>query len=62
MENQITIGIIITNGANRIRASFGDIQNIMTNAVVNVIVILIILVLASEIISSIGEIALGIFF
>ena len=52
MENQITIGTMITNGANKIRASFGDIQNIMMNAVENVMVIRIILVLASEMISS----------
>ena len=48
----MTIGTIITNGANKIMANFGDIQNIMTNAVENVIVIRIILVLASDIMSS----------
>ena len=52
VENQTTIGMIRTSGAKRINARVDDIQNIIANAVPNVVAILIILVLASEIISS----------
>ena len=57
VANQITIGIIKTNGLNNIRVSFTDMNESKIPAMANVIVILTMLVLESDITSSSREIS-----